>query len=65
MVPFASLKKQAETLFRLICCERKILFRLICCQEDILMVAELYYHIESTTQTIIILSSMSWGHMTK
>jgi len=26
--PFASLKKQAETLFRLICCERKTLFRL-------------------------------------
>jgi len=26
--PFASLKKQTETLFRLICCERKILFRL-------------------------------------
>ena len=26
--PFASLKKQAEILFRLICCERKILFRL-------------------------------------
>jgi len=26
--PFASLKKQAETLFWLICCERKILFRL-------------------------------------
>jgi len=26
--PFASLKKQAETLFRLICCERKILFQL-------------------------------------
>jgi len=26
--PFASLKKQAETLFRLICYERKILFRL-------------------------------------
>jgi len=25
---FASLKKQAETLFRLICCERKALFRL-------------------------------------
>jgi len=25
---FASLKKQAETLFRLICCERKTLFRL-------------------------------------
>ena len=24
--PFASLKKQAETLFRLICCERKTLF---------------------------------------
>jgi len=28
MAPFASLKKQAETLFRLICCERKTLFRL-------------------------------------
>ena len=28
MAPFASLKKQVETLFRLICCERKILFRL-------------------------------------
>ena len=27
-VPFALLKKQAETLFRLICCEREILFRL-------------------------------------
>jgi len=26
--PFASLKKQAETLFRLIYCERKTLFRL-------------------------------------
>jgi len=25
---FASLKKQAETLFRLICCEEKIMFRL-------------------------------------
>ena len=25
---FASLKNQTETLFRLICCERKILFRL-------------------------------------
>jgi len=24
--PFASLKKQAGTLFRLICCERKIMF---------------------------------------
>ena len=28
MALFASLKKQAETLFRLICCERKTLFRL-------------------------------------
>ena len=28
MAPFVSLKKQAETLFRLIWCERKILFRL-------------------------------------
>jgi len=28
MAPFASLEKQAETLFRLICCERKTLFRL-------------------------------------
>ena len=28
MAPFASLKKQAEILFRLICCERKTLFRL-------------------------------------
>jgi len=28
MAPFASLKKQAETLFPLICCERKTLFRL-------------------------------------
>jgi len=28
LAPFASLKKQAETLFRLICCERKTLFRL-------------------------------------
>ena len=28
MAPFASLKKQAETLFWLICCERKTLFRL-------------------------------------
>jgi len=28
MAPFVSLKKQDETLFRLICCERKILFRL-------------------------------------
>ena len=28
MVPFASLKKQAETLFRLICRERKTLFQL-------------------------------------
>ena len=28
MGPIVSLKKQAETLFRLICCERKILFRL-------------------------------------
>ena len=26
--PFVSLKKQAETLFRLICCERETLFRL-------------------------------------
>ena len=26
--PFASLKKQAVTLFQVICCERKILFRL-------------------------------------
>jgi len=26
--PFALLKKQAKTLFWLICCERKILFRL-------------------------------------
>jgi len=26
--PFALLKKQTETLFRLICCERKTLFRL-------------------------------------
>ena len=26
--PFASMKNQAEILFRLICCERKILFRL-------------------------------------
>jgi len=26
VAPFASLKKQAEILFRLICCERKILF---------------------------------------
>ena len=26
--PFASLNKQAETLFRLICCERKTLFQL-------------------------------------
>ena len=28
MAPFASLKKQAETLFQLICCERKTLLRL-------------------------------------
>jgi len=28
MVPFVSLKKQAKTLFRLICWERKTLFRL-------------------------------------
>jgi len=28
MALFASLKKQVETLFWLICCERKILFRL-------------------------------------
>jgi len=28
MAPFALLKKQAETMFRLICCERKTLFRL-------------------------------------
>jgi len=28
MVPLASPKKQTETLFRLIYCERKILFRL-------------------------------------
>ena len=28
LAPFASLEKQAETLFRLICCEGKILFRL-------------------------------------
>jgi len=28
MAPFASLKKQAEILLRLICCERKILFQL-------------------------------------
>ena len=28
MAPFASLKKQAETLFRLIYCARKTLFRL-------------------------------------
>jgi len=28
MAMFALLKKQAETLFRLICCERKTLFRL-------------------------------------
>ena len=28
LAPFASLKKQAETLFRLICCKRKTLFRL-------------------------------------
>jgi len=28
MAPFASLKKQIETLFRLICCVRKTLFRL-------------------------------------
>ena len=28
VTPFASLKKQAETLLRLICCEIKILFRL-------------------------------------
>jgi hypothetical protein len=28
MVPFASLKKQAKTLFWLIFCERKILFQL-------------------------------------
>jgi len=28
MAPFASLKKQDKTLFRLICCERKTLFRL-------------------------------------
>jgi hypothetical protein len=28
LAPFASLKKQAQTLFRLICCERKTLFQL-------------------------------------
>jgi len=28
LAPFASLKKHVETLFQLICCERKILFRL-------------------------------------
>jgi len=28
MVPFASLKKQAETLFWLICCERKTPFQM-------------------------------------
>jgi len=28
MAPFASLKKEAKMLFRLICCERKTLFRL-------------------------------------
>ena len=28
MAPFASLKKQAKILFRLICCERKKLFQL-------------------------------------
>ena len=28
MAPFASLKKQAKTLFRLIYCKRKTLFRL-------------------------------------
>ena len=28
MAPFASLEKQAEILFWLICCERKILFQL-------------------------------------
>ena len=28
LVPFVSLKKQAETLFQLICCKRKILFQL-------------------------------------
>ena len=28
MVPFASLKKQAEILFRLICCEKKTPFPL-------------------------------------
>jgi len=28
MGPFVSLKKQAEILFRLICCERKTLFQL-------------------------------------
>ena len=28
LAPFALLKKQAETLFRLICCETKTLFRL-------------------------------------
>ena len=28
MAPFASLKKHAETLFRLICYERKTLFQL-------------------------------------
>ena len=26
VIPFVSLKKQGETLFQLICCERKILF---------------------------------------
>ena len=28
IAPFASLKKQVETLFQLICCERKTLFQL-------------------------------------
>jgi len=28
MAPFDLLKKQAETMFQLICCERKTLFRL-------------------------------------
>jgi len=45
--------------------KQQIIMSFPACQEDILMVAELYYHIELTTQTIIILSSMSWDHMTK
>jgi len=36
IAPFASLKEQVETLFRLICCERKTMFQLIYCERKTL-----------------------------